>query len=154
NGLDGTNATDGADTFNISPSPSTTFNVSGDQPAAAPGDTLNVNTAGTPGAFLTIDAVNGAGVTGSFAFPNFKPVNLQGVERLLPQFDLSITKTDNVPTAVPGTTITYTITATNNGPLGIRGVKVTDTFPTGPNGLTSTSYTRSFSSASSGALTP
>jgi len=43
--------------------------------------------------------------------------------------DLSITKSDGQTTAVPGTSITYTIAATNNGPNTATGATVADTFP-------------------------
>jgi uncharacterized repeat protein (TIGR01451 family)/fimbrial isopeptide formation D2 family protein len=43
--------------------------------------------------------------------------------------DLSITKTDGVATAVPGSSVTYTITASNAGPDPVTGATVADTFP-------------------------
>jgi uncharacterized repeat protein (TIGR01451 family) len=43
--------------------------------------------------------------------------------------DLSITKTDGVTTAVPGSSVTYTITASNAGPDPVTGGTVADTFP-------------------------
>jgi uncharacterized repeat protein (TIGR01451 family) len=43
--------------------------------------------------------------------------------------DLSITKTDNVATVIPGSAITYTITVTNNGPNPVSSVTVRDTLP-------------------------
>ncbi len=43
--------------------------------------------------------------------------------------DLSITKTDGLATATPGTSTTYTITASNAGPQGVTGATVADTFP-------------------------
>ena len=43
--------------------------------------------------------------------------------------DLSITKTDGVPTATPGGSTTYTITASNAGPDAVTGATVADTFP-------------------------
>ena len=51
NGFNGSDdaAADGSDTFNVTPSDLTAFHVDGDQPTppTLPGDTLNVNTAGT-----------------------------------------------------------------------------------------------------------
>jgi uncharacterized repeat protein (TIGR01451 family) len=47
----------------------------------------------------------------------------------LPSADLSITKTDGVPTATPGGSLTYTITAANAGPSNALGATVADTFP-------------------------
>ncbi|MCZ7651960.1 MAG: proprotein convertase P-domain-containing protein [Thermoanaerobaculia bacterium] len=43
--------------------------------------------------------------------------------------DLSITKTDGVATAVPGTNTTYTIVASNAGPDPVTGASVADIFP-------------------------
>jgi uncharacterized repeat protein (TIGR01451 family) len=43
--------------------------------------------------------------------------------------DLSITKTDGVASAVPGTTTTYTIIASNAGPDPVAAATVADTFP-------------------------
>jgi uncharacterized repeat protein (TIGR02543 family) len=45
------------------------------------------------------------------------------------QADLSITKTDGVTSAVPGSSVTYTITASNAGPSDASGATVADTFP-------------------------
>ncbi len=43
--------------------------------------------------------------------------------------DLAITKTDGVTTAVPGSSVTYTITASNAGPDAASPATVADTFP-------------------------
>ena len=43
--------------------------------------------------------------------------------------DLSITKTDGVASAVPGTTTPYTITASNAGPDPVPAATIADTFP-------------------------
>jgi len=43
--------------------------------------------------------------------------------------DLSITKTDGVATAVPGSSVVYTITASNAGSSPVTGGTVADTFP-------------------------
>ncbi|MEP7201973.1 MAG: hypothetical protein ABI894_05150, partial [Ilumatobacteraceae bacterium] len=51
------------------------------------------------------------------------------VDTLTPQSDLSITKTDGAATAIPGTTVTYTIVVTNNGPSGVVGASVVDAYP-------------------------
>ncbi|HJU38172.1 MAG TPA: DUF11 domain-containing protein, partial [Tahibacter sp.] len=47
----------------------------------------------------------------------------------LPVADLAITKTDGVTTAVPGSSVTYTITASNPGAAAATGATVADTFP-------------------------
>ena len=43
--------------------------------------------------------------------------------------DLSITKTNNTTTIVPGAPTTYTIVAKNNGPRDVFGIEVKDTMP-------------------------
>jgi uncharacterized repeat protein (TIGR01451 family) len=43
--------------------------------------------------------------------------------------DLSITKTDGVPTVIPGTTTTYTIVVSNAGPSPVAGAAVVDVLP-------------------------
>jgi|GEM_PF-503812 len=62
--------------------------------------------------------------------------------------DLSITKTDGVATAIPGTTTTYTIVVSNAGPSAVVNATVTDTFPAS---ITNVSYTTVFAGGSSGA---
>jgi uncharacterized repeat protein (TIGR01451 family) len=46
-----------------------------------------------------------------------------------PSADLSVTKTDGVPSAIPGGSLTYTITVSNPGPYPVVGASVADTFP-------------------------
>src|SRR5512147_900992 len=43
--------------------------------------------------------------------------------------DLTITKDDGQPSAVPGTLVSYTITVGNSGPDNVTAATVTDTFP-------------------------
>jgi uncharacterized repeat protein (TIGR01451 family) len=43
--------------------------------------------------------------------------------------DLSISKSNNVSSVIPGSTVTYTIVVSNSGPAPIIGAGVTDTFP-------------------------
>lgn len=69
-----------------------------------------------------------ASSTGTFT--NIHEIQSLRIDTLVPPVaDLSITKTDNLDTANPGDTITYTIVATNNGPAGVFGASVTDTIP-------------------------
>ncbi len=50
---------------------------------------------------------------------------------LMPEADISVTKTDGVTSAVPGqTTLIYTIVVSNNGPSDDPAVSISDTFPT------------------------
>jgi uncharacterized repeat protein (TIGR01451 family) len=58
------------------------------------------------------------------------------VTTLLGESDLSITKTDGVATATPGTTTTYTIVVGNAGPSDAIGAGVTDTVPGSLSGVT------------------
>ncbi len=68
---------------------------------------------------------NGAtrGATGQ-AIPTIAPIPFCSTTS-----DLSITKTDNSATAVPGAPLTYVIVVKNNGPNDVFGVPVTDTLP-------------------------
>ncbi len=127
-----------ADTFDVTPSPNVTINVDGDLPAPPTGDILNVITTGTTNAKLT-SATSAAGLNGNYSFGNRLPVNFQRVESLTPAgSDLSVTITDNQTTAVPGTSVTYTIVVTNNGPLDVSGVAISSVFVPG---LTDATFT-------------
>jgi uncharacterized repeat protein (TIGR01451 family) len=50
-------------------------------------------------------------------------------DALTPRADLRITKTDGVATAVPGSTVTYTIEVVNAGPSDVTGALVDDPLP-------------------------
>jgi uncharacterized repeat protein (TIGR01451 family) len=50
---------------------------------------------------------------------------------LVPQFDLTVTKTTTSTVAVTGSTITYTVTARNDGPAAVSGVGILDNIPDG-----------------------
>ncbi len=50
--------------------------------------------------------------------------------------DVSITKTDGVATAIPGSTVTYTIVASNAGPSAALATTITDTLPAALTGAT------------------
>ena len=50
-------------------------------------------------------------------------------DTLVPEADLSITKTDGSTLATPGVTTTYTITVSNAGPSSVPAATLTDTFP-------------------------
>ena len=52
-------------------------------------------------------------------------------DTLTPQADLSITKTDSVTTAVPGTTTTYKVVVSNQGSSAVNGASVSDPLPAG-----------------------
>jgi uncharacterized repeat protein (TIGR01451 family) len=61
--------------------------------------------------------------------PNPNNNTAADTDPLTPQADLSIAKTNNVTSVVPGTTTTYTITVSNAGPSTVNSVTVVDTLP-------------------------
>src|SRR5262249_27762811 len=67
-------------------------------------------------------------------------------DTLTPQADLSITKTDGVLAAIPGTSTTYTIVVSNAGPSTAVNQAVTDLFPAA---ITAVSWTAVASAGSS-----
>src|SRR5207249_2570987 len=76
--------------------------------------------------------VNTATVTPPEGVPDLNPDNNSSTDTvpLTPQADLSITKTDGVTTAIPGTTTTYTIVVQSlSGPSDVIGATVSDVFP-------------------------
>ena len=74
-----------ADTFNVTPSSTTTFNFNGNDPPppASPGDSLNVNTAGTTNVLLTKNSTP-SGFQGQYTFGNRQPINFTTMETLNP----------------------------------------------------------------------
>ncbi|MEP7202728.1 MAG: hypothetical protein ABI894_08970 [Ilumatobacteraceae bacterium] len=58
------------------------------------------------------------------------------IDSLTPSVDLSITKTDNVTSAVPGTATTYTINVANSGPSTAVDAQITDVLTTEITGAT------------------
>src|SRR5208282_1329826 len=67
-------------------------------------------------------------------------------DTLTPQADLSITKTDGVTSAAPGTSTVYTIVVSNAGPSTAVAQAVTDDFPAA---ITAVSWTAVASAGSS-----
>ncbi|HEY7945643.1 MAG TPA: hypothetical protein VIH15_14160 [Casimicrobiaceae bacterium] len=59
-------------------------------------------------------------------------------DTITPLADLSITKTDGVAGATPGTSTTYTIVVRNNGPSSVVGAAVRDALPAAVTGATFT----------------
>ncbi len=68
-------------------------------------------------------------------------------DTITPDFDLSITKTDNVTTVTSGQTTTYSIVVANSGPSDVAGATVADMFPAE---LTNVTYTSVASGGASG----
>src|SRR4029450_3450535 len=69
---------------------------------------------------------------------------------LTPQADLSISKTDGVTSAVPGTPTTYTIVVSNLGPSAVTGASVSDPLPAGVTAATWTAIATSGGGPGSG----
>jgi uncharacterized repeat protein (TIGR01451 family) len=105
----------------------------------AGGSVLYVAT-GTISSAATGTMANSATVTAPAGVDPDPSNNTDGFSiTLTPQADLKITKTDNKSqSAVPGTTITYTITVTNAGPSDAVGATVSDVFPAALGGVTFT----------------
>ncbi|MEO7432027.1 MAG: hypothetical protein ABIR62_08380 [Dokdonella sp.] len=102
-----------------------------------------VATVNTDSGFTNTAAVSAAGQ------PDPNPANNSSSVVITPvaSSDLSITKTDNATTAIPGTAITYTIVATNAGPSTATGATVADTLPASITGAT---WTAVYSAGASG----
>ena len=137
----------GSDTFNVTPSAATTFKVNGNLPGlpANPGDTLTILSSGTLAAAFN----PAAGYSGAWTFAGRQPVNFTGIETLTGTDNLSINQTDNSPTpgsAVPGTSLTYTVTVQNTGTNTVTGATVTDVMPAAYNNA---SYTTTLSAGAS-----
>lgn len=61
--------------------------------------------------------------------PNSEDNTSTHTDQLSPQADLGVTKTSNVPTAIVGDTLIYTITVTNFGPSTVGSFTLTETLP-------------------------
>ena len=77
---------------------------------------------------------SGAGPEFNFIAPEAGPepvtITCSFINRLR-QASVSITKTDNSPTYIPGTEATYLITVANAGPDAATGIAISDTLPAG-----------------------
>ncbi len=123
-----------ADTFNVTPSPATTFTVNGGNPTppALPGDTLNVNLAGLTTPQLAQSFNPASGFAGAWSFGNANPVNFMGMETLLPAVAQLAVTLDATPNPVfANGNLTYTVTVTNNGPGAAQNVTLSDSLPSG-----------------------
>jgi uncharacterized repeat protein (TIGR01451 family) len=102
------------------------------------GGSVTYTLTGTIGASVTGTLSNTATVTapGSVTDPTPGNNSATDTDTLTPQADLSITKTDGQPTAVPGAPVTYTIVASNAGPSNATGATVADTLPAAITGAT------------------
>ncbi|MEO6688808.1 MAG: hypothetical protein ABIS07_12115, partial [Dokdonella sp.] len=108
-------------TINVPVGGTATFTVTGTVSSAATGSLVNTATiAAPPTATESAPANNTATDTDT--------INAQA--------NLGITKTDGSGTAIPGSTVTYTIVASNAGPSNATGATVVDTVPAALTGVT------------------
>jgi uncharacterized repeat protein (TIGR01451 family) len=107
------------------------------------GSTITYTATGTISPSATVSLSNTATVAapGGTTDPNPGNDSATDTDTLITTADLQITKTDGVPSEVPGTSVTYTITVTNAGPSNVIGATVGDTFPATITGVTYTSVT-------------
>ncbi len=68
--------------------------------------------------------------------PNPNNDTATDTDTLDPQANLSITKTNDQSTTIPGSSTTYTIVVSNNGPSNANGTTIQDTFPAALTGVT------------------
>ncbi|HEX4332548.1 MAG TPA: IPTL-CTERM sorting domain-containing protein [Usitatibacter sp.] len=87
--------------------------------------TANINPTATGNLVNTATITAPVGVTDSALGNN----SATDTDTLTPQADLQVNMTDGVTTAVPGTTVTYTIAVANVGPSASPNSTFTDVFP-------------------------
>lgn len=122
----------GADTINLTPDAAVAFTVDAGDPSVAPGDTLNVNFAGTAGAAL--DAVVTPGYAHTYSFTNRQSIAFTNVETfgtpVVASADLGVSLAGPA-VAASGGSMTYSFTVTNTGPSNATNVVLTDMLPAG-----------------------
>lgn len=121
-----------SNTFNVTPSATTTIHVKGGlpPPPATPGDRIDFDLTGVVAPVL-VATPTPTGYTGSLTSANRAPVTFEEIESFVDApVDLQITKSDGAVSAIAGETVTYTITVTNTAPVVVPGAIVSDTFPT------------------------
>ncbi len=115
---------------------SVTFNSTNNRLEANLGTLLAGGTATTNHATITLNVTAAATATGSLANtatisgPDGPNATSTATITVNPNFDLTVTKTDNSTTAALGQNLVYTIVVTNNGPSPASAITVTDTLPT------------------------
>ena len=104
----------------------------------ASGGTATFTVTATVSPAATGSVTNTATVTPPGSVPDPTPGNnaATDVTSITRRADLSITKTDGTPTAVAGSSVTYTIVARNSGPSVALGTTVTDNLPATLTGAT------------------
>jgi uncharacterized repeat protein (TIGR01451 family) len=119
-----------------------TGSPSGQSVALASGDVALINISGTidPSAHQQLAPAgilsNTASITSSIFDPNSSNDSSTDTSTLSPTADLSLVKTDNATSRVPGTNTEYTLTITNPGPSAVFGASVSDIVPTVLSGVT------------------
>jgi uncharacterized repeat protein (TIGR01451 family) len=106
----------------------------------AQGQSVTITLTGTINPAATGTLTNTATVSPPTGLTDPNPANnsASDTDTLTAQADLSIIKTDNVTSVVPGTPDTYTIVVSNTGPSDVTGASVADSLPTG---VTSATWT-------------
>ena len=136
----------GADTFNLTPSSAVAFNVDAGGPTTSPGDTLNVNLAGTANA--AFGAATVGGYQYAYTFAAQQPVNFVHVEGWTPLANSNLADVAlsfNAPANVnENGTITYSFTVTNFGPNDATNVVLSDQIPAGVSFQSATGGTSAF----------
>ncbi len=108
----------GSDTFNVTPSATTTDFINGGLPTppALPGDTLAVNLLGTTNAVETLILPTPAsGYAGTWTFGNAQPVTFSEMETLS-NTNATVSITPSVTTIAEGQNVVYTFSVHNPGP--------------------------------------
>src|SRR4029079_17505629 len=103
-----------SDTIDLAPGGTATYQVTVATSSAAVGTLTNVGSVGAPPG--VVDPVPGNNIA-------------TDIDTLVPSSDLSITKSDGNASAIPGTSVTYSIVATNVGPSDAVGSSITDVLP-------------------------
>ena len=105
-----------SDTVDLAPAGTATYTLQATLSAAATGTVANTATVALP--------------TGA-SDPTPGNNTATDTDTISPEADLSITKSDGVTAAIPGSTTTYTVVASNSGPSDVLGATVSDPIPTG-----------------------
>jgi uncharacterized repeat protein (TIGR01451 family) len=102
------------------------------------GATLTYTVACTvaPGATGTLTNTATVSAPAGVTDPNASNNVATDVDTVVRHADLSVSKTDGVTTATPGTSLVYSIVVSNAGPSNAPGTTVTDTFPAALTGCT------------------
>ncbi len=109
-----------SDVVDLAPAGTATYTLQATLSAAATGTVANTATVALP--VGTSDPTPGNNTA-------------TDTDTISPEADLSITKSDGVTAAIPGSTTTYTVVASNSGPSDVLGATVSDQIPTGVTGF-------------------